>query len=480
VLKAAGNRGALIVLIIALVLGAGLRFYRLGADEISRGEAAAWTAAAAADLRTVYAVSQQMDPGKSGIYDLLLHLWMSAAGDSVGAMRALSAICGTLTILMVFLAVRELIRTLGDPPDDAAAALAGALAALLFATNLRMVTTDRTARMYALMLTAVFAQIWCFARVHRRDEARGWTLLGGALCTDIAVASNFTVLFFFAAEPLWLAYLWLIRREGRADSRLCVIRPATILIVAGLLFLPVGIGDARIAIARLHGGVLATIEPQPPWWPLRAILVMTGNAAFWTMLVLAAFGVWSALRRGSLAIGFVLCWILAPFAIVELVSYAIRPLMVERYVLASLVGWLVLTAMGLARLPTSVVSYAAAALIVGQSLAHVHHHWRNPEDVQWREAAHFAVATSPKGGKIAVMPPVEPILAMRYYLSEPQGERLVSAEATLDQNRVWQMRCGAEPMLIDSTELPGNAFAAIGTCYPRVLGRFRLVEVRGR
>ncbi len=475
----AARRAKLAILILAAIVGAGLRFYRLGADAMSRGEAAAWTAAAAPDLRGVFFASKQLDPGKSGVYDLVLHLWIGAFGDAVGPMRSLSALLGTLAILLIFAAVREIFRVFDDGRHPELASSAAAFAALLYACNLQMVTIDRTARMYTLMLFAVFGQLWAFARTHRQPEVG--TVIGAALCTDLAVAANFTSLLLFMAEALWLAYLWVsLGRQIDADTggpELSVWRPAAALILAVGLYLPIGISDAHGALSGLHAGIWNSIEPRPPWWPFRALQVMTGNAAFWPMLLLAIFAVWRARRQGR-AIGFILCWVLAPFALLELVSYVITPMMVERYVLIGLAGYLALTAVGLASISKVPLRYLIAAIVVVQSLVHVHHHWRTPEDVQWREAARFAIQAAPAGGQIAVMPPEEPLLVLKYYLPPSAHPRLVSADATLDPSRHWQMRCGPEPLLIASTELPAESRPRLEACYPRLLKRFRLVEVR--
>ena len=472
------RRDAMIILLIAMILGSALRFYRLGVEEMNRGEAAAWTAAVAPNLQAVFAESKVLDPGKSGIYDIVLHLWIAVVGDQVGPMRSLSAFCGTLSIFLLFAAVREILRSLDDEPDQSFALSAGALAGLFYATNLRMITTDRIARMYPLMIVAIFGQLWCFARLHRRRSVP--LIVGAALLTDLAVACNFTAMFFFAAEALWLAYLYFVIALRQQVVGLSVWRAASGLLLAAMLFLPIGLRDASIAVNTLHAGILGAIEPQPPWWPIRAIQVMTGNAAFWTAIALTILGVWIARRRQPFAIRFILCWLLLPFVMLEMISYLITPLMVERYVLASLAAFLVLAAVGLATLPNASIRYAIAILIVGQSLAHVRHHWRAPEDVQWREAAGFALGAVAEGQKIAVIP-AEPVMVVRYYLPEPARDRAVAADAPADpKSRIKILRCGAEPLLIASTELPRGSLPSIAACYPHVLRRFRLVDVRGR
>jgi hypothetical protein len=474
------KRAALAIITIAVIVGAALRFCRLGAEEMNRGEAAAWSAAVAPDLRSAFIASKYYDPGKSGIYDLVLHLWIRAVGDQVGPMRSLSAILGTLAIILLFVAVREVFRVFDDGPNNDTSWYAAVFAALLYACNYQMISLDRTARMYPLMIVAILGQIWCFARAHRRASV--WIVLGAALCTDVAVASNFTSLFFFMAETLWLAYVWCrITRnpEGASgESEFSVWWPLASLILAGLLFLPIGITDARIAVTTLHAGVLGAIESRPPWWPIRALQVMTGNAAFWPTLLLSIFGVWRTGRQG-LAVRFVLCWMVLPFAILELISLAITPMMVERYALASLVAYLVLTAVGLSQLPGNVLRYLVVGFVAILSLAHVHHHWRTPQDVQWREAARFAVQAVPDGQKIAVIPE-EPVMVLRYYLPADSRSQVVAGDAKLDESRLRHLNCGPEAVVIASTELPAEFMPQLDTCYPRLLARFRLVEVRGR
>src|SRR5260370_8654311 len=93
---------ALALLALALVLGAGLRFYRLGAAELSADEAASWAGATAPDLRTVIARQRSLDPGKLALYDAALHGWIVLAGASVRSMRALSALLATVPTPLLF------------------------------------------------------------------------------------------------------------------------------------------------------------------------------------------------------------------------------------------------------------------------------------------------------------------------------------------------------------------------------------------
>ncbi len=471
------------ILALALLLGGGLRFYRLGAEEMGRAEAAAWTAASAPTIASVVAASRRIDPGKLGLYDVIFHYWIAAFGDTLATLRTLCAILGTLAIVLVFASVREIMLGLDAEASQTTGELAGAFAALLYACNFQMITIDRTARMYSLALVAVLAQLFFFVRTHRRVGLLNCA--AAAIFTVVAVATNYTVLSFFVAEGLWLAYLFVVERSNPSVT-LSIARPAMALIAAAAVFAPFALLSGNVELAALHSGKWMWIRLRSLWWPLRALQVMTGNAAFWPFLGLSIFGVWRQRSNAVLGTRLILCWLVVPFAIVMIASYTIAPLMVERFVLPSLVAFLALAALGLASLQPEPARYAFAGLVLVQSLAHVHHHWRTPEDIQWREAAGFIASAAPSGERVAVFPPGEPLFPLRYYLPPPQRDLVVSGDATFegpsdsDLSEIWTFHCGREPMAIVQTALPGQFLKEIRSCYPATVRRFRGVEILAR
>ncbi len=98
------------------------------------------------------------------------------------------------------------------------------------------------------------------------------------------------------------------------------------------------------------------------------------------------------------------------------------------------------------------------------------------------EAAELAASVVPSGEKIAVMPPGEPLMVLRYYLSRSKHDiDVVGADAKLDDHsKTWSFRCGPEPAAIVQLELPREFLSAIQPCYPRTLQKFRHVEVLAR
>jgi len=76
--------------------------------------------------------------------------------------------------------------------------VAGAFAALAYAVNFMMVTSDRTVRMYPLALDAELLQIFFLMRAQRRG---GWlSYAGTAIFTALMIAANFTAAFLLMAE----------------------------------------------------------------------------------------------------------------------------------------------------------------------------------------------------------------------------------------------------------------------------------------
>ncbi|MGH7913721.1 MAG: hypothetical protein ACREPW_03590 [Candidatus Binataceae bacterium] len=287
---------ALVLLALALMLGAGLRFYRLGTAELSADEAASWAGATAPDLRAVVESQRLLDPGKLALYDVALHGWIGLAGDGVGSMRALSAVLGTMAIALIFAATRELLLDLGDAVEIPQVELGAALAALIAAVNLTLINQARTVRMYPLTLVLELAQVICLLRATSRraqGSSRVASLAGTAIFSALAIASNFTAALLVAAEAMWLLWAALRRRGGAHASTLGELHllGPVIALGAGIALLgPMAPTAGRASIAVVHAGVLNWSHLRPPWWPLEMLRGASGKVPFLLLLPLAAYG----------------------------------------------------------------------------------------------------------------------------------------------------------------------------------------------
>jgi uncharacterized membrane protein len=484
-----------------LLLGAGLRFYRLGSLELRADEGASWAAAVAPNLRIVVREEQDLDPGKLALYDLMLHGWIGMFGDSLFAMRAMSATLGTIAIVLVFAAVREILISLGDHSagvaDDALdgkpgadeldihagadkdearqvgelAAMAGAFAAMLYATNLGMVLSDRTVRMYSLVVTAELLQIMFLVRAQRRGGAGNY--IGIAIFTAAMIAANFTASFLLAAEALWFAGLQAAKFAGARAGGLAIFRPG-FAVLAGLALLgPMMPGAIASSAAAVRYGAINWLKLQPISWPYAALRGSAGSYSLFNVLVaLGVFGAWWNWRRMRLASGFFGAWVLGPLVGVMAVTYLIRPIEYPRYVIIAFVGLFAFAALGAGSVRPTVVRAAVATFLIYLSLHPLFHHWKSqPVGAAWGKAAAIAALRTAPGARIAVFPAFADNV-VRYYLPSARRANVVGV----------QDRCGRANVLIMSgfsLYSPANV-AKIEACYPNRVAALDRVEVRTR
>jgi uncharacterized membrane protein len=457
------------LLALALVLGAGLRFYHLGRADLSADEGASWAGASLPAVGQVVAMEQQLDPGKLPLYDVLLHEWTRVFGDGMFAMRAMSAGLGTIAIVLMFVAVREVCDSLGEESRGTIGQLAGAFAALIYAVNFTMVTSDRTVRMYALLMSAELLQIFFLVRTQRRG---GWSnYAGAAIFTALMVATNFTSCFLLLAEGLWFASLLAAKSFGARAGGLAVFRPGAALVAGVMLLaplLPAALTSSHQAVAM---GALDWIKMGPPSWPYAVLRSAVGSHILFRIFVaLGAFGVWRQWRSARLASGFLTAWMVGPILGVLAVSYLIRPLEFPRYVLASFVGLFALAAFGAASPRTAAVRVALAALFIGLSLGPAREAIKHPYEAAWHEATALAARQSAPDEQIAVFPGYCKNV-VRYYMSL-ERRPAVQGEDTCGPPRV---------LILTGRGLLGeDQIAAMEKCYPRLVARLLRVEVRAR
>jgi uncharacterized membrane protein len=177
-----------------------------------------------------------------------------------------------------------------------------------------MVLSDRTVRMYALVMCVELLQITFFVRAQRHGGILNY--VGVAIFTALMVATNFTSTFLMAAEALWLGWLLLARFRDAQLRRLAVFRPGCAVAAGIAILIPWLPAFASSQRAVSQGGVIDWIKLQPISWPYTTLHNSTGDdTLFWIFVALAAFGVWRQWRSARPVAELFALWTVGPILV---------------------------------------------------------------------------------------------------------------------------------------------------------------------
>jgi uncharacterized membrane protein len=466
------SRVALVVLFLALVVGAFLRFDNLGALEMSADEGATWAAADAPSIREVIAIQQTHNAGKLPLHDLLLHEWIAVFGDGLVAMRSLSALCGLVTIALMFPLTREIFCIREVDADIAFTQrdidLIAALAAFICAISLVTIKYERELRMYGLLLALATAHLWAFLRALRRQTLGDYIVL--ALLTSALVAVNMVTTSMLAVEGIWLMLI-LLQRQLDYHNRMKMVLTVGIAIVAGIailaptLYVPFLIGRKLVASGKMEWLVL------PTWWePAAFFNKAVGTVGFPVLFALAGWGVWSAWRSARGAVEFILIVMWAPPILLVIGSYLWRPVYLERYALYSFPGFFILIALGIWELRNNSLRFVALVAVVTLALGHIHSYFKKTHDIDWQQAARVAQASLRPDENVAVTPSYA-VEVVRYYFDPIVRDNAVGSEYATDKSAI---------AILAEQRINATTAAQVRREYPRVLARERGVVVLSR
>jgi len=177
------------------------------------------------------------------LYYLLVWLWSRLFGAGEAGLRSFSALCGTLTIPLVWAAGRRL-----------AGERVALIAALLTAVNPLLFWYSQEARSYALMTVLSAASLLALLRALERPDQR--RLLAFGVISAFALCAHYFAAFAVVPEVAWL--LVSLRRSGLLDARrvLAAVAPIAAMAVA-LAPLAVHQNDGRASYIAESEGSLA-------------------------------------------------------------------------------------------------------------------------------------------------------------------------------------------------------------------------------
>ena len=466
-----GQAGA--VLLIAIVIGTTLRFFRLGAHELSIDESLSWAEAAGRNVSEVLRMQHQLDSGKFPIYELAQHGWMRIFGESEAAMRALPAVIGSLSIVLVFaLGIEVMLAITPAQPegrDTHQVYMVAAVGALIFAVGLPSVEIAREARMYSMMQAWILAQVIFLIRAQRLGGLANHA--GLTIFSAIAVATNFTAGLVIAAEVLWLTYLRRAHSDSGEEARSAAgWQTWGALAVAMLLLLPFFAG-LRYGVEGVRRGDYAWIKPPGPWEPLATFEGGLGSWPFPLFALLAIVGgirLWRLNRDEAVLL---ILWSGVPAIVLFAGSYLVTPMLVTRYLISSFVPLFILTAIGIESLPARGYRAAAIVAIVSLSILRVSSELR-PGDNRWRDACAIALT---KAGLERRVGAFHEYYIVSYYIPAAQRDSVQVVRIPFHG-----ADSEAPPVVVVSPTVAPAQVAEIRREYPLVVGTFKNVLVLGR
>jgi hypothetical protein len=188
------------------LLGAILRFATLDLQSFGHDEAVTVFEVLQPGLAdTVTAVVEDKEKSPP-LYYVLAWAWTAVFGLGEIGVRSLSALLGTLTIPVAYLAGHEL-----------ASRRAGLVAAALVALNPYLIWFSQEARAYSLFILLSTLTLLFLARAIRRGGGRDLALW--ALCAAASFATHYFTAFLIVPEALYLLYRL---RSGRALAAVAV------------------------------------------------------------------------------------------------------------------------------------------------------------------------------------------------------------------------------------------------------------------
>ena len=415
-----GQAGA--VLLIAVAVGTILRFFRRGARELSIDESLSWAASSGQSVTDVLRVQHQLDSGKFPIYELAQHEWMRVFRESEEAMRALPALIGSLSIVLVLILGGEvmLAATSARPDERERGRIysVAALCALIFAVGLPSVEIARQARMYSMMQAWILAQVIFLLRSRRLGGLANYA--GLTIFSAIAAATNFTAVLVIAAEALWLIYLYLTDAAGRSDAGVRSAGPwllGAALVAALVLLLPFFPG-LRYGVEGVNQGDYDWIKPPGPWEPLATFESGLGSWPFPLFALFALVGgirLWRSHRDEAVLL---ILWIGLPPNVLFAGSFLVTPMLVTRYLISSFVPVFILNAIAIESLPSRNNRVIAIIAIISLSILRVSSDLR-PGDHRWRDACEIALT---KAGSDRRVGAYKEYYLVSYYMTAAQRD----------------------------------------------------------
>ena len=362
--------GAVLVAVVGVALA--LRLFDLGGESLWLDEGVAVRLASLPMHQTVAATAADVHPP---LFRSLLHVVISLAGRSEGATRVLSALAGTLAVLL-----------LGWIGMRLSGAFVGLGAAALLALSPLAIHYAQDATSYALYMCLVLASYFYFLRwLERRRAVDG---MGYVLATAALLYTHNTAWFVLAAQ--WTTFvLALVRapapraqhalRWGLLQVAVIVLYAPWVTVLARQMHSVSKDFWIQAPTLRTLGGTLLDYAVTPWMLGALALAVLAGLVP-----VKARDG--DQPNTGTPPVLVLAPWLLVPVAGPFLASFVFAPIFLTRVTLPSLPALCLLAMRGVSTLRGPKWRAACTALLLVGTAQPLVSYYREPNKERWREA----------------------------------------------------------------------------------------------
>jgi mannosyltransferase len=207
------------VLAVLVVAGAGLRFATLGVQSIWYDEAA--TAQLMRMSLTGMLRGVPRTESTPPLFYVLEWVWTRPFGTGAVGLRSMSAVIGTLTIALIYLAARRLLAPAGEQVASRVALASAAIVAF----NPLLIWYSQEARAYSLVVALIAIGLWALPGACE-GERRSTTVWG--LASALAIAAHYFAAFLVFPELLWLLWQTPRRRDLKIAAAAVVLTAAAL------------------------------------------------------------------------------------------------------------------------------------------------------------------------------------------------------------------------------------------------------------
>ena len=270
-------------------------------------------------------------PSFNAPYYVLLHLWSTVAGTDAFALRLPSLLCAVGAVVVI----TELVRRQAGP---GAALLCG----LLTATGPLFADEATQARAYGPALLALsLCALWFL----------DWRRTGDGL-VRVGVAAVVAGLLHWFTLPVLIGFAVTALIDKRR-------RAAWVLLAAA-------VPAALLAGWSMLGGAAGAPTPAVVGTSLAWQALLDWSSGFWPLSVALAVAALAAIRRSEQRV-LLLCWVLLPLVLLT-GAELIRPIYFARYLLFTMLGLIVATALGVAAIRSGVLRRVVAVVLITESV----------------------------------------------------------------------------------------------------------------